>query len=351
MNIDSEKNDEANANFRFTESDKETAKDYKVAIKPEDKTGIAERAEKERQNRVKALEKLDILKKEGKIVEKVEYDKAETSGSQSFTFTAAASEKLAKVCPEEYTNNIEVTEKDIEISKKRFARDIKDAEPDKTRSALKKIDKINKDEAAAAKDEGREAHILTKKETEEIIDREIKSERTWITEFQKSYWLDIMGKKKMKENGLEVTKEEWDGMVEDLKNKINEGDFHNVIPRAGHMNNLMPEQFKAEVVPMLLAEKARKGILDEIDVLQYGNPEEGKKVEKRKNPNPWELASRIRYVLEFLPELKDEIKLTEKGWKDMEDKLKDYREKGDYQSVAYQLCNMKIIEKAGLARF
>ena len=34
----------------------------------------------------------------------------------------------------------------------------------------------------------------------------------------------------------------------------------------------------------------------------------------------------------------------------MEDRLTKYREAGDYQSVAYQLCNMKNIEKAGIVK-
>ena len=119
---------------------------------------------------------------------------------------------------------------------------------------------------------------------------------------------------------LEVKDKEWDDMVEDLKDRIGKGDWHNVIPRAGHMHNLAPERFEKDILPLFNdeANKMEEGILKEIGILKKGDPQAEK---GRKFPNPWELASRIRYAVECFPKLKGRISVNEEDRKNMNDRL------------------------------
>lgn len=282
-------------------------KKFEVEIKREDIKGIKEQMERERN-------------REG------------LKGHQSIAFEGAALARLAKEAPEAGIGKVELTDEDIKKCKERMKEDIAGAVAAKTKDGEKKG--------------------WSKENTQE----EIKSEQSWITEFQKSYLKDILGSEKFKAEGLEVSKKEWNGMVRDLKNKIAQKDWHNVIPRAGHMHNLEPEKFEEEIVP-LFSHEDKEGILGEIELLRKGKAGEAK--ESRQKGNPWELASRIRYVSEFLPELKKQIEINGKDWENMEKHLQDARDKewgekdqkdkgkkGDYWAVSYQLCNMKIIEKA-----
>lgn len=285
--------------------DTDQEKKFEVEVSREDIKGIEEQMERERN-------------KEG------------LKGYQSIAFEGAALARLRKEAPEAGIEKVELTDEDIKKCKERMESDIAGAVAAKTK-------------------DGEE-----KGWSEEKIQEEIKSEQAWITEFQKSYLKDILEPEKFKAEGLEVSEKEWSGMVEDLKKKIAQKDWHNVIPRAGHMHNLEPERFDKEVLP-LFSDEDKEGILGEIELLKKGKAGEAK--ESRQKGNPWELASRIRYVSEFLPELKSRIELGEKDWENMENhltKAKDKKwegedvlikgEKGDYWTVSYQLCNMKIVE-------
>lgn len=267
-------------------------KKFEVEIKKEDIEGIKQRMEQER-------------KKEG------------ISGKQSLTFEGAALARLAEEAPEADIEKFELSKEDVDNCKKRLESDIVGAVDIKTK---------------AGEEKG-----LSKEEISEVI----KSEQIWIVEFQKSYLKDALGPERFKEEALETSEEEWKGMAEDLKKLIDKKDWHNVIPRAGHMHNLEPEKFDKEILS-LFTEEDREGILEEIETLRHGNPDENRKA------NPWELASRVRYVSEFMPELKSRIKLDEKDWKAMHDRLETVRKDNDYWAGSYQLCNMKIIE--GLAK-
>lgn len=121
------------------------------------------------------------------------------------------------------------------------------------------------------------------------------------------------------------------------------------------MHNLAPEKFEEEIVS-LFSDEDKEGMLGEIEILRKGKSGEVK--EGRPKGNPWELASRVRYVSECFPELKKQIEIDEKDWENMENHLENARnkewkegdhsakgKKGDYWKVSYQLCNMKTIEK------
>ncbi len=298
-------------NFKFPEFLKESGQEKKleVEISREDIKGIEDQMERERN-------------REG------------LNGSQSIAFEGAALARLRKEAPEAGIEKVELTDEDIKKCKERMESDIAGAVAAKTKDGEKKG------------------------WSKEKIQEEIESEQSWIAEFQKSYLKDILDFEKFKEEGIEVSEKEWQGMVKDLKNKIAQKDWHNVIPRAGHMHNLEPEKFDEEVLS-LFAEDDKKGILEEIEILRKGNP--GEEREKRRKGDSWELPSRIRYVSEFLSELKSQIELDEKDWEMMKNHLEKARskkwqgeeiktkgEKGDYWTVAYQECNMKIVE--GLAK-
>ncbi len=281
-------------------------KEFEVEITKEDIKGIEDQMERER-----AREGL--------------------KGGQSLAFEGAALARLGKIAPEAVIKKVEFTDDDIKKCKERIAEDIAGAVSAKTKA-------------------GRE-----KGWSKEKIREGIKSEQVWIREFQTSYLKDILGESKFKEAEIGPSNEEWSGMVSDLKNRISQKDWHNVIPRAGHMHNFEPEKFNEDVLP-LFTDKDKEGILNEIEILRKGNPDDEK--ERRRKCDPWELASRIRYVSEFLPELKSRIEIDKKDWNNMKGHLdkargKEYEEKdwetkgkkGDYWVASYQLCNMKIIEK------
>ncbi|MBU3965733.1 hypothetical protein KKG29_01235 [Patescibacteria group bacterium] len=283
-------------------------KKFEVEIKKEDIKGIAEQMERERN-------------KEG------------LKGGQSIAFIGAALEKLRQIAPEAGIEKVELTDEDIKKCKERMESDIADAVNAKTEYGKKK---------------GWDR---------EKIQEEIKSEQVWIREFQTSYLKDILDEKSFKEKednekSLELSDEEWKGMVKDLRNLIDKKDWHKVIPRMGHMNNLEPEKF-GDVSRSLFNSSDKEGMLKEIEIMRRGDEKTGRKA------NAWELGSRIRYVAECFPELRGRIEINEQDWKKMKKFLQDDRDKkwdkkdweekgkeGDYWSVAYQECNMKIIEKA-----
>lgn len=260
-------------------------KKFEVEINSEDIKGIEDQMERERQ-------------REG------------LGGGQSIAFEGAALEKLRKIAPEESIEKAEFSAEDWKKCKERLEDDLKKAE-------------------AIGEEKGWSRE-------------EIESEKSWINEFQKSYLKDIDSEKFEADKDLKISSKEWRGMAKDLERRIEAGDWHNVIPRAGHMHNLEPDKFNEEILPMF-DEDAKKGILREIEILRKGDPDNPK--EKRRNPNPWELASRVRYVSEFLPGLKSEMEIDDNDWQNMEDHLGEVRNKGDYWKVSYQLCNMKTIEK------
>jgi len=246
-------------------------------------------------------------------------------GGQRIAFEGAAFERLRKEAPDAGIEKVELTDEDIEKCKERMDQDIKEAVEAKTKKGIR---------------EGW---------NQERINEEIKSEQVWIREFQTSYLKEILDEKRFKENSLEVSKEEWDEMVADLKNLIAKKDWHKVIPRMGHMNNLEPKKF-GDISRALFDSDDKEGILQHIEDLK-GNEAAGQKA------NSWELGSRIRYVAECFPELRSRIELNDKNWEKMKKFLQDARDKkwdkkdweekgeeGDYWTVAYQECNMKFIE-------
>lgn len=177
-------------------------------------------------------------------------------------------------------------------------------------------------------------------------------EKVWGQMFSESYRRDYTdfidpdyadSKKINKERELSLS--EWVNMKNDLKEKMGAGDWHNAIPRAGHMCKLVGfERFRKEIK---FSEADKDGIIKEINVLRKGSFDEEK--EKRRKGDPWELASRIRYIAEFLPELKNRISLDQDDLKMMEnflDKKKEETKKdgGKNWDVSYQLCNMKVVE-------
>jgi len=180
----------------------------------------------------------------------------------------------------------------------------------------------------------------------------ILEEKAWGQMFSESYRKDYVdfidpdyadSKKIKKERELSLS--EWADMKNDLKEKMGAGDWHNAIPRAGHMCKLVGfERFRKEIK---FSEADKDGIIEEINTLRKGKA--GEEKEKRRKGDPWELASRIRYVAEFLPELKSRIELDQDDLEMMEnflDKKREEAEKNGEKSwdVAYQLCNMKIVE-------
>lgn len=276
---------EEDMEFKTPDSVRETKKEFAVEVRKEDIGGVKKQMERERQ-------------REG------------LEGGQSIAFEGAALEKLRKIAPEENIEKAEFNKEDWEKCKDRLEDD------------LKKTEIIGKEKGWSRE--------------------EIESEKSWIREFQKSYLKDIDSEKFKSDKDLKISGKEWQGMARDLERKIKANDWHNVIPRAGHMHNLEPDKFNEEILP-LLGEDAKKGILSEIEILRKGDPASPK--EKRQRPNPWELASRIRYVLEFLPDLKSEMEIDESDWKNMDSRLEEARNRGDYWQISYQLCNMKILEK------
>lgn len=274
------------------------------------------------------LEEVEIRETDIKGVEaqmERERSREGLDGGQRLAFVGAALERLRKEAPEAGIGKVELSEGDIKKCKERMEKDITEAVEAKT----KKGKKENWDQ--------------------ERINEEIKSEQIWIREFQTSYLKEILDEKTFKENNLEVSKEEWDEMVADLKNLIAKEDWHKVIPRMGHMNNIDPEKF--DNVRSLFNTTDRDRMLQHIEELK-GDELTGE------NANSWELASRIRYVAECFPELRSRIKLSDKNWERMtkliqeardvkwegEEKQKKYGVQCDYWKVAYQECNMKIIE-------
>ncbi|MBU4338852.1 hypothetical protein KKB43_02390 [Patescibacteria group bacterium] len=290
---------EENLKLDIIETCQET--DFEIEITEEDIKGIEAQMERER-NR-KGL-----------------------GGGQKIAFEGAALERLRKEAPEARIEKVELTDEDVKKCKDRMAADISNAAEAKTKEGEKK---------------GWD---------EEKIKEEIKSEQSWIEEFQTSYLKDILDEKRFKEKGLEVSEIKWNGMVKDLKNLIRKKDWHKVIPRAGHMNNLDPEKF-GDVSRSLFDSDDKEGMLQEIEIMRKGEEGTGRKA------NPWELASRIRYVSECFPDLKSKIEISGKDWEIMARYLKearekewgvkdfnDFGEKGDYWKVAYLECNMKIVE-------
>lgn len=292
-----------------------------MEIKPADIEGIEKQMEREK-------------KREG------------LKGGQRVAFEGAALERLRKEAPEAGIEKVKLSEEDIRKCKERMAQDIEGAIKAKT-------EKVKEDWTIEKRKSGR---IQTDEDTPdekvqlaERIREEIKSEQVWIREFQTSYLKEVLDEKEFKESGLELTEKEWKDMVSDLRNLIHKKDWHKVIPRMGHMNNLDPVKF-GEVSRSLFDSDDKEGMLQHIEELK-GDEAAGKKT------NEWELASRIRYVSECFPELRSRIKLSEENWKKMNKFLKEAREKkwdvkeqenngveGDYWKVAYQECNMKVIE-------
>lgn len=303
------------ANFRFPEEDNIEKKENKV-----------EAAETIQEVKFEALEirKTDIKGVEDQMER--ERNREGLNGGQRLAFEGAALERLRKEAPEAGIEKVELTDEDIEKCRQRMEKDIIEAIEAKTKKGEKEgWDKIKTKE-------------------------EIKSEQVWIREFQTSYLKEILDEKKFKESGLEVSGEEWEGMVDDLRDLIAKKDWHKVIPRMGHMNNLEPKKF-GDISRSLFDSGDKEGMLQHIEELK-GNEAVGKKV------NAWELASRIRYVAECFPELRNRISLDEKDrgnmavrlgeainkkWEDEKDK-KDKGETGDYWAYSYQAANMKIIE-------
>lgn len=276
------------------------------------------------------IRKEDIIDSKARMEE--ERNKEGVSGKQSFIFIGAALRTLAEKAPEAGIETYELTDEDIINCKKRLESDIAGARDIKTKAGIKKVAEINNKEASIAQAKGRPAVVLSQEQTEEIIEKLVVSEQVWTTLFQKSNLKDSVGPEKFHEKNLELTKEEWKSSITDLQDKINEGNYHDIIPRAGHMHNLEPEKFNQEVLPMF-TDTEKEGILGEIN--------------KEREENSGELASMVRYVSEFIPELEDQIVLDEKDWDSMEKRLEKARINKDYRNLSYGYCNMKIIEKNG----
>lgn len=250
-------------------------------------------------------------------------------GGQRLAFEGAALARLRKEAPEAGIEDIKLSDEDIEKCRQRMEKDIENAVIAKTKDGERK---------------GWDG---------EKIKEEIKSEQVWISEFQESYLKDILGKEKFEEKGLRDTEAQWNEKVEDLKKLIAKKDWHKVIPRMGHMNNLEPEKF-GEISRSLFDSDDKEGLINHINELKGVNSSYRKKI---RVANPWELASRIRYVAECFPELVKQIEIDEKDQKNMKKHLQEAKDKqweekdqetkgrkGDYWTVAYQECNMKIIE-------
>ncbi|MDP3057536.1 MAG: hypothetical protein Q8N37_03390 [bacterium] len=282
------------------------------------------------------LEELEIRPEDIKGIEaqmESEKKKEGTEGKQSLAFEASALARLRKEAPEAGIEKVELSEGDIKNCKERMEKDIEDAVKAKTKKVeedwmkeKRKVGRIQTDENTPE-----EQFQLS-----ERIKNEIKSEQAWIREFQSSYLKDILNEKEFKESSFEIGEKEWKEMVKDLGDLIGKKDWHKVIPRMGHMNNLDPEKF-GDISRSLFDSSDKEGMLEHIEELK-GDEAAGKKV------NAWELASRIRYVAECFPELRSRIKLDDKNWEKMNDLLDNARKKGDYWKFSYQGCNMKIIE-------
>lgn len=294
--------------FKFPEENQETkkAKDFKAEIKREDIEGIAGQIEEEYR----------------------------TGHGQRLAFEMAALAELKKDASQsdkEIIGEIEFPYAYYEMTEKRVKED--------TRM-----------HPAAMKDF---VDSKGKKRYGNWTTEDILKEKAWGQMFSESYRKDyvdlidpdyIDSKKIKKERDLSLS--ERVDMKNDLKQKMGEGNWHDAIPRAGHLCKLLGyEKFRKEIK---FSEADKEGIIKEINILRKGDAEEEK--EKRKKGNAWELASRIRYVSEFLPELKSQIKLDENDLGMMENFLDKKREEakkdgGNNWDVSYQLCNMKKIEK------
>lgn len=171
-------------------------------------------------------------------------------------------------------------------------------------------------------------------------------EKVWGQMFSESYRNDfsdsidpdyVDSKKIEKRRKLSLS--EWADMKNNLKEDMGKGNWREVIPKAGHMKNIDPEKFAKEIK---FSEQDEQAILKEIEVLSKGDQNSDN--EKRRKANPWELASRIRYISEISPELAKKIKIGKEDWKNMSDLLNEARDKKDYWKLAYHGCNMKVIE-------
>lgn len=298
------------ARFKFPEESKEAekTKEFKVEVKREDIEGITKQMEEEYR----------------------------TDHGQRLAFEMSALAELEKNAPEsekEAIGEVEFPYAYYEMTEKRVKEDTR-------------LDPARMKNFVDSKGKERYKDWTTEK---------ILEEKAWGQMFSESYRKDYVdfidpdyadSKKINKEKKLSLG--EWADMKNDLKEKIGEGDWHSAIPRAGHMCKLVGfERFRKEIK---FSEEDKRGIINEINILRKGNSDEREEKEKRRKGDPWELASRIRYVAEFLPELKSRIELDHGDLEMMKNFLDKKREEakkdgGKNWDVAYQLCNMKKIEK------
>lgn len=286
--------------------EKEKAVDYKVEIKKEDIDGI--------------LAQLD--------------EEYHTGHGQNLSFEMAALAELKKNASEDdkiVIGEVEFPYAYYEMTEKRVKEDTR-------------LDTVAMKDFVDSKGKKRYGDWTT----EQMV-----KEKRWGQMFSESYRKDYVDsidsnyadtKNINKEKELSLS--EWADMKIDLKEKMGVGNWHDAIPRAGHMCNLVGfERFRKEVK---FSKEDEEGILNEINILKKGSSAEDK--EKRRKGDPWELASRIRYVSQFMPELTSRIKLDQEDLdmlqtfldKKREEAKKDGKKNWD---IAYQLCNMKEIER------
>jgi len=321
MSRENENGMENKANFKFPEENQEQEKANKI-----------EAIEANQEIKLEALEirSEDIKGIEGAM--ETERNKKGISGKQRLAFEGSGLAGLRKEAPEVNIKKVEFSGEDAEKCRERMEKDIEEAVEAKTNAVQKEWEKEKRKAGRIQTDENTPEEEMKLRER---INEKIKSEQVWIREFQSSYLKDILDKEAFEKSGFEITDEKWKDTVDDLRRLIDKEDWHNVIPRMGHMNNLNPEKF--DEVRSLFNTIDRDRMLHHIDELR-GNEAIGKKT------NAWELGSRIRYAAECFPELRSRIELDYKNWKKMNTFLEDARKEGNYWAVSYHGRNMKFIE-------